>query len=335
MPIGYLVKRVGQFFLVLWLAATLNFLLPRFAPGNPIRERLISQASQGGPLQEGIQEMVRAYNIEFGLDKPLWVQYGRYLYHVFQLDFGYSITAYPARVMPMILAALPWTIGLLLTASILSFAIGTLLGALIGWPRAPKFLRQFLLPPMITLAAIPYYLLGLVLVYLLSVRFAVFPISGGYSIGTIPALSPAFLLDVVRHSLLPGMSLVLVQIGFSALAMRGMMVTTYGEDYVTFAEAKGLKGWRIFFSYALRNAILPQVTGFVLALGQVISGSVVVEAIFGYPGMGSLLIRAISGLDYFLIYGIVFMTVLTIALATLLVDLIYPILDPRISYRRT
>lgn len=335
MPIGYLLKRVGQFFLVLWLAATLNFLLPRFAPGNPIRERLISLSSQGGPLQENIQEMVRAYNIQFGLDKPLWVQYGRYLYHLFQLDFGYSITAYPARVMPMIAAAMPWTIGLLLTASIISFVIGTLLGALMGWPRAPKFFRRYLLGPIIVLAAIPYVLLGLVLVYLFAVRFAIFPLSGGYSVGTIPAFSLAFMLDVLRHSLLPGLSLVLVSIGFSALTMRGMMVTTYGEDYINFAEAKGLRGRRIFLTYALRNAVLPQVTSFVLSLGQVISGAVVLEAIFGYPGMGTLLIRAIQGLDYFLIYGIVFMTVLTIALATLIVDLIYPILDPRISYRRT
>lgn len=333
MPIGYLVRRIAQFFIVLWGAATLNFFLPRLAPGNPVRERLISMASQGGPLQDAIEEMVRAYNIQFGLDKPLWVQYGRYLYHLFQLDFGYSIANYPSKVSTMIMGALPWTIGLLVTTSILAFAIGTLLGALIAWPRAPRFF-QYLVGPMMALSAIPYYLLGLVLVYLLGIVVPLFPLSGGYSIGTLPGFNLAFVLDVLRHSLLPALSIILAAIGFWALAMRGMMVTTRGEDYVTFAEAKGLRDRRIFLHYALRNAILPQTTAFAINLGTIVSGSVIVEVIFGYPGIGSLLYGAITALDYFVIYGVVFMTVLTIALATLIIDLLYPILDPRISYRR-
>lgn len=333
MPIGYLVKRIAQFFIVLWGAATLNFFLPRLAPGNPVRERLISMASQGGPLQDAIEEMVRAYNIQFGLDQPLWVQYSRYLYHLFQLDFGYSITGYPSKVIDMIMAALPWTLGLLFSASITAFALGTLLGALIAWPKAPRFF-QYLVGPMMALSAIPYYLLGLVLVYLLGIVMPLFPLSGGYAIGTIPGLNLSFALDVLRHSFLPGMSIVLASLGFWALAMRGMMVTTRGEDYITFAEAKGLHNRRIFLHYALRNAILPQTTAFAINLGTIVSGSVVVEVIFGFPGIGSLLYQAITASDYFVIYGVVFMTVLTIALATLIIDLLYPILDPRISYRR-
>ena len=333
MPLSYLIRRVLQFFVVLWGAATLNFLLPRLAPGNPVRDRLLQQASQGGPLQEGIQEMVRAYNIEFGLDKPLYVQYGRYLYHVFQFDFGYSIASYPSRVLPMILAALPWTIGLLIVASLWAFAIGTLLGALAAWPRAPRFFR-YLIGPAITLSSIPYYMLGIILVYLLAVAFPIFPLSRGYSVGAIPSLTPAFILDVLRHAMLPGLSIVLAAIGFWSLGMRGMMITTKGEDYINFAEAKGLRDRRIFFSYALRNAILPQMTALAISLGQVVSGSVIVEAIFGYPGIGSLLLRAITASDYFLIYGVVFMIVFSIATATLIIDLVYPFLDPRISYRR-
>lgn len=185
------------------------------------------------------------------------------------------------------------------------------------------------------LSAVPQFLLGLILLYLFAILYRVFPLSGGYSIGAIPHLSVPFIFDILRHAILPGLSLVLVGIGFWALGMRGMMITTKGEDYINFAEAKGLRDRRIFFSYAIRNAVLPQVTGFAINLGTIISGVVIVEVIFGYPGMGSLLFNAISGSDYFLIYGIVYVTVLIIGLSTLLVDLLYPILDPRITYRRT
>ena len=333
MQLSYVIRRLLQFLIVLWAAATINFILPRLAPGNPVRDRLVSQASQGGPLQEGIEDMVRSYNKEFGLDKPLYVQYVLYLSHAAKLDFGYSIANYPNRVMGMIRTALPWTMGLLLVSSAISFVLGTFLGALVTWSRAPKVFR-YLIGPAMALSAIPQYQLGLVLIFLLAILFPIFPLSGGYSIGVIPELSGSFLLDMLRHSLLPGLSVVLVGIGFWALGMRGMMITTKGEDYINFAEAKGLKDRRIFYSYAMRNAVLPQVTSFAINLGTVISGLVVVEVIFGYPGMGSLLFNAISGSDYFLIYGIVYMTVLVIGLATLAVDLLYPILDPRITYRR-
>jgi peptide/nickel transport system permease protein len=330
----YVVRRLIQSVIVLWGAATLNFLLPRIAPGNPIRERLHNALLTGGTVQAGIEDMVRSYNQQFGLDRPLWEQYWIYLWNVLRLDFGYSITQYPAKVMPMILGALPWTIGLLLAATILSFIVGTFLGALIAWPRSPSYL-QHLVVPLMGLSSIPYYLFGLVLVYFLGVVLPIFPISGGYAVGTVPELSLPFILDVAGHSLLPASSIVVAAIGFSALGMRGMMVTTAGEDYISFAEAKGLPDRRIFLRYALRNAILPQVTAFALSLGFIVSGSVIVEVVFGYPGIGTLLLQAISGLDYFLIYGIVFITVFAIDLATTLIDLLYPFLDPRISYRRT
>jgi peptide/nickel transport system permease protein len=255
-----------------------------------------------------------------------------YLWNALRLDFGYSITEYPARVLPMIMAALPWTMGLLVSATVIAFVVGTLLGALIAWPRSPRVLG-FLIGPMMALSSIPYYLLGLVLVYVLGVVVPAFPLSGGYAIGTIPRPTLQFAVDVLHHSLLPALSIVIAGVGFWSLGMRGMMVTTAGEDFMTFAEAKGLQGRRIFLRYAVRNAILPQFTALAINLGTVVSGSVIVEVIFGYPGIGSLLFKAINGLDYFAIYGILFMVVLAIALATLLVDLIYPLLDPRISYR--
>jgi peptide/nickel transport system permease protein len=332
-PLQYLARRLLQFGFVLWGAATLNFLIPRLAPGNPVRERLMGAMQTTGPMQQGIEEMVRSYNIQFGLDQPLYVQYLKYMSAALQLDFGYSIAQYPVKVLPLILNALPWTIGLLTVATLLSFTVGSLLGALLAWPRAPRTLRYFV-PPLMALSSIPYYLLGLMLVYLLGLVVPLFPVSGGYSIGTIVQPSLPFAIDVVRHAALPSLSIILAAVGFWALGMRAMMITTEGEDYMVFAEAKGLRSRQIFFRYAARNAILPQVTSLVIQLGHIVSGSVIVEIVFGYPGIGNLLFQAISASDYFVIYGVVFITVLAITFATLLIDLVYPLLDPRIIYRR-
>jgi peptide/nickel transport system permease protein len=334
MRVDYLVRRIVQLLVVLWGAATLNFILPRLAPGNPVRDRLLSLAATGGIQQSGIQELIHEFYHRFGLDQPVIIAYFEYLWNEIHLDFGQSIAAYPENVSTLIAGALPWTIGLLFTSTVLSFIVGTILGALIAWSRAPRIFRH-LAVPMMTLSAIPYYLLGLVLVYVLAIQFRIFPASGGYSESGSVGLTVPFILDVLRHSILPAASIVLSGIGFWALGMRGMMVTTSGEDYMSFAEAKGLTDKRIFFNYALRNAILPQTTAVAISLGYVVSGSVIVEVVFGYPGMGSLLFTAINNEDYFVIYGIVFMIILAIALATLLVDLIYPLLDPRITYRRT
>jgi peptide/nickel transport system permease protein len=332
MRLGYVVRRIAMFIVVLWGAATLDFFIPRLSPNDPVRERLYEMAAQGGYLQQGIEDMVKAYDQEFGLDQPIAIQYVRYLWDVLHLNFGYSLAQYPTQVVPMVVASLPWTIGLLLMATVLAFSFGTILGALIAWPKSPQMLR-YLIGPLLVLSAIPYYLLGLVLLYVFAVLQPFFPLSGGYAIGSIPMLSLSFILDIAWHAILPALSIILAAAGFWALGMRGMMVTTEGEDYMTMAEAKGLPwGW-IFYRYALRNAILPQVTALAIALGHIVSGSVLVEAVFGYPGIGSLLFKAISASDYFVIYGIVFIVILAIALATLIIDLIYPLLDPRITYR--
>ncbi len=333
MPRQYVFRRLVQYIIILWGAASLDFFIPRLAPGDPVRAQLYQMASQGGYLQVGIEQMVKAYDQQFGLDKPLWYQYASFLWNTAHLNFGYSLANYPARVLPLIMTALPWTIGLLVVSTILAFIVGSLVGALIAWRGSPKAF-SVLVGPLMTLSAIPYYLLGLILLYLLAILSHVFPISGGYTVATIPRLDPAFILDVLRHSILPAASIVLAAIGFWALGMRAMMVTTEGEDYMTMAEAKGLHQRRIFFRYGVRNAILPQFTALVIELGFVVSGSVLVEVVFGYPGIGSLLYKSIEGSDYFMIYGIVFMIILAIATATLLLDLLYPLLDPRITYRR-
>ena len=322
-------KRFGLFLIVIWGAATLNFFLPRIAPGDPIRERLFALSTQGGLTQTGVEEMVASYNARFGLDHPLWRQYLNYLYDMVTFNFGYSLSMFPARASDLIFDALPWTVGLLLVTTIISFALGTFLGALIGWPKSPKWL-EYLAAPMLTLAAIPYYLLALVLLYVLAFSWQWFPLSGGYTAGTQPDMSLEFWGDVLKHSILPALSIILAAIGSWAIGIRGMMISNNGEDYMTFAEARGLRGNTMFFRYGLRNAMLPQVTSLALSLGHIVSGALIVEVVFTYPGVGSLLYNAIRGADYFVVYGVVFMVVLALGLATMLVDLAYPLLDPRI-----
>lgn len=329
MKLTYVLKRIGLFFLIVWGAATLNFFLPRLAPGDPIRERLFAMSMTGGYTQQGVEEMVKSYQARFGLDKPLYVQYFNYLSDVLRFEFGYSLTLFPAKALDLILDAIPWTIGLLTVTTLLSFALGTLLGALLGWPKSPRVLN-FFIGPLLTLSAIPYYLLGLILLYIFAFTLKYFPLSGGYPAGRQLEFSLSFVLQVLRHSILPAASIILAAVGSWALGMRAMMVTTEGEDYMLFAEARGLRNRTIFYRYALRNAVLPQFTSLALSLGHIVSGALIVEVIFTYPGVGSLLFNAIKGSDYFVIYGIVFMVVVTLALATMIVDLAYPLLDPRI-----
>ena len=333
MQLAYIARRFGVFLLIVWLAATLNFFLPKLSGQDPVRTKLLQSAQLGGYVHAGLEDMVKEYDRRFGLDRPLWRQYLTYLGATARLDFNYSIANYPRTVGEMIAEAVPWTVGLLGTTTLLSFAIGTLLGALLAWPGAPRWMR-WLMPPLWALHAIPFFLLGLILMYLLAFQVQLLPIFGGYTAGAVPSLSFGFLWDVVSHALLPAMSIVLVATGGWALAMRGMMVTTMGEDYVTFADAKGLKSATIFMRYCLRNAILPQTTALALALGQILSGAVLVEVIFGYPGIGALLFQAIQENDFFLIQGIVFTVIVALGLATLILDVVYPWLDPRISYRR-
>ncbi len=333
MPVRYLVKRLLLVVLVIWTAATLLFILPKLSPRNPIMERLQAAARGGGRQQTGLLAMIKAYEHDFGLDRPLWEQYLTYLGKMARLDFGYSMANYPRKVMDVIGAAMPWTIGLAFTTTLIAFVLGTVLGALLSWPRSPRFLR-FLVPPLMTLSAVPFYMLGLILIYFFAFRWRIFPLAGAYSRGQVPQLTFKYMVDVVHHAMLPALSIILASIGGWALAMRGLMVSVQGEDYITYAEAKGLKPQRIFLRYAMRNALLPQITGLLLQLGFIILGTSLVELIFGYPGLGSVIGASIQSLDYFTIYGIGMILVLCISFVTLLMDLIYPLLDPRITYER-
>jgi peptide/nickel transport system permease protein len=293
-----------------------------------VQERLAQAAAQSGGTVVGLEEMVKAYEGRFGLDQPLWRQYLTYLTDIARGDLGYSIANYPMRVADQIGYALPWTIGLLGVTTILSFLIGTALGALAGSRAGPRFAR-LLLPAFMVLSAIPFYLVGLVLIYFLAFQWQIFPTGGGYSLGSTPAFTWAHILDIIGHSLLPAISIIIASIGFWALGMRGMMVSVEGEDYMNFAEAKGLPPWRIFWGYGVRNALLPQITTLVLTFSRVVTGAILVEMIFGYPGLGNLMFEAIKLSDFFTIYGCVLVLVVTVAISTLFMDLVYPLLDPR------
>jgi peptide/nickel transport system permease protein len=333
MRLDYVLKRVGLFVVIVWIAGTVNFFLPRLSGVDPIRQQLVQQAALGGNVQSGLKEMIKEYDTRFGLDKPLSEQYVTYMSAAFRFDFSTSISHYPIKVIDVIKPGLPWTIALLTTTTILSWLIGTFLGAFLAWPSTPNWVK-FAMPPLLTLSAVPYFLFGLILIYVLGFRLKLFPLSGGYDQGLIPNLSLPFLLNVASHTALPALSIILVSLGGWALGMRGMMVTTQGEDYMIFADAKGLKASSIFTRYAIRNALLPQMTALALALGNVVTGAVLVEVIFQYPGIGALLYQAIRAQDFFLVQGIIFLVIVSIGLATLIIDLVYPVLDPRITYRR-
>ncbi|MBV9359657.1 MAG: ABC transporter permease [Chloroflexi bacterium] len=333
MRIDFVLKRFVLFLVLIWVAATLNFIGPRLTGKDPIKTRLLKQAAVGGYVQQGMDEMAKEYDRKFGLDQPLWNQYLTYLADMSRLNFGPSIANYPRSVDEIMAEALPWTIVLLGTTTLIAFALGSFLGAILAWPRSPRFFK-YLLPPLLTLSAIPYYLLGLVLLYLLAFRLGVFPAFGGYTPGMVPQWSFGFVADAAGHAILPALSIILAAIGFWALGMRAMMVTMEGEDSMVFGEAKGLKDRTLFMRYGIRNAILPQATALALALGETLSGAVLVEVVFGYPGIGTVLFTAIKDFDYYLIQGIVFIIVVSIGFATLVIDLIYPLLDPRIHYRK-
>ena len=323
-----IVRRLFLFVVVIWLASTINFFVPRLTPRNPIEEKLLSLTEFGGSTVD-IQSLVKAYNAKFGLDRPLVLQYLTYLNDVVHFDLGFSIADYPTRVATILRRALPWTIGLLLTTTVLAFVAGTILGALTVWQQAPR-LFQFVVPLLMIFSAIPFYLIGLTLIYIFAVVLQWLPLGGGMGIRTMPVWSFSFAREIFSHSILPACSILLASIGVWALSMRGMMVTVQGEDYMVFADALGLSNRRRFLQYGLRNAILPQVTLLALSLGHILSGSILVEIVFGYPGVGQQLFRGIQTLDYFLIYGIVLVLICAIAVAMLVVDLVYPLLDPRI-----
>jgi peptide/nickel transport system permease protein len=330
--VTYALRRLAYSIVVVWLASTAIFILIHAAPSDPIayivgRLQISGQAFADGPA------LIASYRAKFGLDGSLFEQYLAYLGQLAQLNLGYSIPNFPTTVTELILRALPWTLGLLITTTLIAFVLGSILGAILAWRKSSR-VAQLLLPLFMLLSAIPYYLLALGLLYVFAYTLHWLPtggVSGLLNTGTSPLED---VLDAARHSILPGLSVVLATVGFWMLSMRSAMVPVLGSDYLLLAEAKGLSERRIFFRYALRNALLPQVTGLAIALGNILAGQVLVEVIFSYPGLGDLLVNSVAARDYPVVQGITLILVVTVTLGVLIVDLLYPRIDPRISYEQ-
>ncbi len=338
MTIGYVGRRLGLFCFIAVAAFSLNFMIPHILPGDPIRERFTTLQGYGGQFKADVEELIAIYDKKFGFDQPLWKQYLRYWGDVLRGDLGQSASHFPAEVTTMLRITLPWSVGLLVTATAISFAIGTLLGALLAWPALPRAFRGSLtstVPLMMVAASIPSFLIGIVLVFFFVIIWNFFPPGRGIAVGVEVGFGWKSISSMIDHAFLPAMSMVLATAGLYALTMRGMMVTVMGEDYITLAKAKGLKGARIFLWYALRTALLPQATALALSIGHVVTGSILVETVFAYPGVGNLLFESIRTNDFFMIQGIAVILILATAVSLLFMDLLYPLIDPRIRSGQT
>lgn len=329
---GYVLRRVGMWLLTILIGTTLIFVIPRLAPGDPVAAMVGRMSAQSG-FVENSAEIINAWRVRFGLDQPLYMQYFSFLSNSLRFDLGYSLASFPSRVDDMVFNALPWTVGLLSAATVLSFIIGNTIGALMAWDKTPGIVRT-LLPVTLTFTSIPFFMLGILLIYLFAFGLRWLPPSGAYGRGLVQGFNLEFMSSVAYHAILPAMAIVVTSMGLWAIGMRGMMITTAGEDYMILAEAKGLKPSRIFWMYGVRNSILPQVTALALSLGAIVGGSLLVEYIFAYPGVGYLLYQGIVTSDYTLIQGIVFMLIFVTATAVLILDLLYPLIDPRITFER-
>jgi peptide/nickel transport system permease protein len=333
LTVSYVLRRLGLFLLTIWLGSTIIFLVPRLAPGDPVSAMVTRMMAQGAQI-ENSAAIIEAWRARFGLDDPLYIQYFKYLGNIIRFDLGYSLSSFPSKVEDLVGQSLGWTVGLLLIATLISFIGGNTVGALMAWRNTPKLAKQ-LLPLTLTFTSVPFFMLGILLLYIFSFGLGWFPVGGGYGRGVQQGLNWEFIRSVIHHGTLPAFAIVIASVGFWALGMRGMMITTDGEDYMILAAAKGLRPGRVFWRYAVRNAVLPQVTALALNIGAIAGGAIVVEYLFSYPGMGYLLYLGIVNNDYTLIQGIVVMTIAGTATAGLILDLLYPILDPRINYQRS
>ncbi len=327
--LNYLLRRLLVFFLTLWVAATLIFIIPRLAPGDPIAA-MVARLSYEAGFVEGGDQIIEGWKERFGLNDPVYVQYLRYLTGILRGDLGYALARYPSTVTELVGRALPWTLGLVGIATFIFFVVGNLFGALLAWRKTPRLVKV-LIPMSMIFTSIPPLLAGLLLVYIFGFLLRWFPQTYSYGYGVTPGITLEFFANVLHHGFLPAMAIVLVTFGYWALGMRGMMVTIEGEDYMILAQAKGLKPFYVLYRYMIRNAILPQMTALALSIGTLVSGSVLVEVIFNYNGMGTLIFTAIREQDFGLIQGTSFILILTSALAVLIIDLSYPLIDPRIS----
>jgi peptide/nickel transport system permease protein len=321
-----LVRRIGLYIFTAWVAITVNFLLPRLMPGNPVEQVIGKLTGRVTP------QIVRAIELQFGvgLKQSLWQQYAHYWGQLFHGNLGESITL-SAPVSTVLSHTVPWTVGLIGASTVVSFALGTLLGALLGWRRGSWF--DALLPVSTFFQAVPYFFLGIVLLLVFGSTLHWFPVLGAYAQGVSPGWNLAYIGSVLRHAELPAITVVLSSVAGWIMGMRNMMVTVIGEEFVLAAAARGLSRRKVV-GYAARNAVLPSVANFSLAIGLVVSGALLVELVFSYPGVGNLLLQAVLNEDYPLLQGIFLLVTLAVLAANLIADVVYLALDPRTRSQR-
>jgi peptide/nickel transport system permease protein len=317
-------RRLGFYLVTAIVAVSLDFLIPRLIPGNPV-DAILSKA-QGQTFSKAT---IDALDEQFGVNTKasLWTQYAHFWNDVLHFNFGISVSNGFESVGSVIAGAAPWTLGLVGVSTVISFVLGTAIGALIGWRRGSWL--DNLLPAVTFFQAAPYFFLAFLAVDLFALKLGWFPIEGAHGNLDFPALSWTYISDVLDHAVLPAATIVVASAAGWIVGMRNVMLTTMDEDYVLIAAAKGLPKRRVIW-YAARNAILPSISGFALAIGFIVSGALLTEIVFSYPGLGLLLVNAVSDNDYGLLQGIFLLITFAVLLANLLADFIYVFLDPRI-----
>jgi peptide/nickel transport system permease protein len=319
----YLLQRLGFYLLTAWAAITINFFVPRLMPGDPVQS-LINRY-QGQLSTQAIDSLRTLFGLDN--DSSLWQQYLDYWANLLRGDLGTSFTYFPAGVADIIGQSMPWTLTLMGITTVLSFVLGTVIGVYVGWRRGSWL--DALLPVTTFVSAIPYFWLGLIAIALFAVQWQVFPAAGGYESGLVPGLDWEFVASALYHGALPGITIVVSAVAGWILGMRNMMVSVSAEDYVLVAHAKGLPERRVMFAYAARNAILPNISNFALSLGFIVGGTLLVEMVFSYPGIGYVLFQGVNAKDYPLMQGVFLLITLAVLAANLLADLVYLLLDPR------
>ena len=326
----YLLRRLATYVLTIFGSFTVAFIFFRMMPGNPLGALITTMRQQYSYTIPDADKIIEEYERLLGINGNWFEQYVRYVSNVvLRFDLGPSLTAFPTHAQVLIFQALPWTIGLLGISVILAWFIGLVLGGIVGWRR--NFPGSELITTLaIGFSQIPQYFVALLLIFLFAYTLLWFPARGAYPATMQPGLTLTFLLGLLRHSFLPALSIVVVSVSGWLISTRSLMISILGEDYLLFADAKGLRPGYIFSRYALRNALLPQLTGLAISLGFIMNGAFLVEYIFTYPGIGTLFINAIGILDYNTVQGIVLISIVAVLTANLLLDLLLPLVDPRI-----
>lgn len=328
----YLIPRLISYFLVIWLGITVVFLIPRLTPNDPVMRMVDQMRARGSTLEPGsmdgiIEDLTEMYGLGGSWIDQYWEFWGRLV----QGDFGVSFFQFPAPVGQLIGSALPWTLGLLLTSTAISWTLGNIIGGLAGYYSRKRWSRGLDAIAMV-IRPLPYYVFAFMLLLLLAYVVRWFPISGGASLGAMPSFTWDYMADVLKHSFLPALSLSILGGAVNFQVMRLLVQNINAENYVQYAKLGGVTENRIVSQYVIRNALLPQITGLALSLGQIFSGALITEIVFSYPGLGNLLFRAIVNGDYNLIMGITTFSIFAITTAILILDLTYPLFDPRVRY---